>query len=282
MTRDELVRLLDAYFGTLSVRGDDWEEWFERVYPDPYWREFAEPGYDSRWNGLMVRGSDEVARAATCVFPSDRIVEQLAPVTFLFSEHPIDYADQPGFLPLARASFTRLRDLGISFYHVHAPIDHHPQVSPSRLCAAAIGVPVEDEYLPIAEGIPGGAAVIGASAAGLDELAARLQDAFGPEVPVRVARRRAGTDRAGRVAVVGGGGADREALEASLARGCETYVTGGVYTPWAEQFLALAENADVAVIDGTHYGTEKPPQIAMAAWFRRHGLDAEFIPDGPK
>jgi hypothetical protein len=31
-----------------------------------------------------------------------------------------------------------------------------------------------------------------------------------------------------------------------------------------------------------HYGMEKPPQIAMAAWFVRRGLPAEFFPDGPK
>ena len=96
-----------------------------------------------------------------------------------------------------------------------------------------------------------------------------------------IVRRRDGTDAAGRVAVVGGGGADREALEAALERGCETYVTGGVFTKWAEEFLALAESSGIAVVDGTHYGTEKPPQLAMVDWFRI-GLEAEFIPDGPK
>lgn len=282
MTRDDLVARLDAYFGTRDVRGDDWAGLFDLVYPDPYWREFAEPGYEGRWNGLLVSGADEVDRVATCVFPSDRVVGLLAPGTFLFSEHPIDYADEPGFLPLARASFERMRADGISFYHVHAPIDHHPEVSPSRLCAAAMGVPVEQEYLPIAEGIGGGAAVIGRSDATVDELAARLGAELGPDVPVRIVRRRAGTDRAGMVAVVGGGGADREALAESLARGCETFVTGGTFTRWAREFLALADDAGVAVIDGTHYGTEVPPQIAMAAWFRRLGLDAEFVPDGPK
>ena len=65
------------------------------------------------------------------------------------------------------------------------------------------------------------------------------------------------------------GGADREALEAALERGCETYVTGGVFTKWAEEFLALAESSGIAVVDGTHYGTEKPPQLAMVDWFRR-------------
>jgi putative NIF3 family GTP cyclohydrolase 1 type 2 len=280
--RDELIERLDAYFGTQSVRGDEWGDLFELVYPDPYWRDYAEPGYEGRWNGLLVRGADEVERVATCVFPSDRLVGLLEPGTFLFSEHPIDYGDEPGFLPLARETFARMRRDGISFYHVHAPIDHHPEVSPSRLCAAAMGVPVEEEYLPIAEGIGGGAAVIGDSEATLDELAGRLAAELGPEVPVTVVRRRSGTDAAGRVAVVGGGGADREALVESLARGCQSFVTGGVFTRWAAGFLALAEERDVAVIDGTHYGTEIPPQRAMVGWFRELGLEAQFIPDGPK
>jgi putative NIF3 family GTP cyclohydrolase 1 type 2 len=280
--RDELVGRLDAYFGTQAVHGDEWADLFELVYPDPYWREYAEPDYEGRWNGLLVRGADEVKRVATCVFPSDRVVGLVEPGTFLFSEHPIDYGDEPGFLPLARETFDRIRRDRISFYHVHAPIDHHPEVSPSRLCAAAMGVPVEEEYLPIAEGIGGGAAVIGDSDATLDELVERLAAELGPEVPVQVVRRRAGTAAAGRVAVVGGGGADREALEESLARGCQTFVTGGVFTRWAAEFLALAEERDVAVIDGTHYGTEIPPQRAMVGWFRELGLEAEFIPDGPK
>jgi putative NIF3 family GTP cyclohydrolase 1 type 2 len=282
MNRDRLVERLDAYFGTLGVHGDEWGDLFDLVYPVPYWREFAEPEYELRWNGLLVRGGDEVERVATCVFPSDRVIGLLEPGTFLFSEHPIDYADGPGFLPLSRESFERMRADGIGFYHVHAPIDHHPAISPSRLCAAAMGVPVEDEYLPIAQGIGGGAAVIGRSDSSLDELAARLQAYLGPEVPVRIVRRRPETNWAGRVAVVGGGGADRDALQASLERGCQTYVTGGVFTQWAKEFLALASEARVAVVDGTHYGTEKPPQLAMVDWFRELGLEAEFIPDGPK
>jgi putative NIF3 family GTP cyclohydrolase 1 type 2 len=282
MRRDDLVALLDAEFGTLAVRGDEWGDIMAQVYPDPYWRAFAEPGWEGRWNGLMVAGADEVVRAVTCVFPSDRVVGMLEAGTLLFSEHPVDYADEPGFLPLARASFEQMRDLGIGFYNVHAPIDHHPRISPSRLCADAAGVVIEDEFLPIAEGIPGGAAVIGPAAGTVDELAARLGAYLGPDVPVRIVRRRKGGDAAGRVCVVGGGGADREALEAALERGCETYVTGGTFTRWAAAFLELADRTGIAVVDGTHYGTEVPPQLAMVDWFRDAGLPAEFVADGPK
>ena len=201
----ELVAELDAYFRVPDVRGDDWSDAFEQVYPDPYWRDYVEPGWEGRWNGLSVRGGDDVRRAVTCVFPSDRIVAGLAPGTFLFSEHPLDFADEPGFLPLSPASFERMREDGISFYNVHAPLDMHPEVSPSRLCARGVGLESLVEYFPICEGIPGGAAVIGESGLTVDGLADALRSYLGPEILVHVLTR--SRSEAGRVAMVAGGGA---------------------------------------------------------------------------
>jgi putative NIF3 family GTP cyclohydrolase 1 type 2 len=285
---DDVVRELDSYFRVAEVRGDDWLSIFDQVYPDPYWREYVEPAYQGPWNGLMVRGGDEVERVVTCVFPSDRIVAGLEPGALLFSEHPLDFADVPGFLPLSRESFATLRERACGFYHVHAPLDMHPEVSPSRLCAQGVGLDGLEEFFPIAEGIPGGAAVIGDSRLTLEGLAEKLRDLLGSEIPVRVLTRP--REEAGRVAVVAGGGADRGALEEALRRGCETYVTGNVATNCSLEFVqegvrafrALADEAGVAVVDATHYGTEKPPQLAMVGWFTRLGLPAEFRPDGPK
>jgi hypothetical protein len=90
-----LVDELDLEYRVAAVRGDDWADIFAEVYPDPYWREYAEPGYEGRWNGLMVRGANEVAGAATCVFPSDAVIAAVDQGTFLFSEHPVDFADEP-------------------------------------------------------------------------------------------------------------------------------------------------------------------------------------------
>ena len=288
MRLDELVAALDAYFRTQDVRGDDWAPIFDFVYPEPYWRDFAEPGYEGRWNGLMVRGAADVPEVATCVFVSDRIVASLAPGTLLFSEHPVDLEDEPGFLPISRESFETMRARGVSFYHVHAPLDQHPEIAPSRLVAEGIGLARLEDYFPIAEGIPGGAAVIGDSELSLDALVERLGAFLGPEIPVRVVTRP--REETGRVAVVAGGGAQAEILEASLQRGCRTYVTGGVVTSCRiefvqeeiRDFLALAGEDGVAVVDATHYGLEKPPQLAMAEWFRARGVEARFVADGPK
>ena len=124
MQLDAIVAELDAYFRVPEVRGDDgWAAIFDAVYPGSYWRAFVEPGYEERWNGLHVRGADEVRAAATCVFPGDEVVAALEPGTLLFSEHPLDFADRPGFQPLARESFDELRAKGCSFYHVHLPLD---------------------------------------------------------------------------------------------------------------------------------------------------------------
>jgi hypothetical protein len=47
-------------------------------------------------------------------------------------------------------------------------------------------------------------------------------------------------------------------------------------------FLARADEAGLALVDATHYGTEKPPQLAMVGWFKRQGLPADFLPDVPR
>jgi len=288
MTVDELVARLDVYFRVAEVRGDSWSAGFEACYPEPYWRDYVEAAYETRWNGLMVRGAWQVERAVTCVFPSDAIIRALEPNSLLFSEHPLDFDEVSLFKPLSRATFERMRADGISFYHVHAPLDMHPEISPSRLVASGLGLEGLEEYGPIAKGISGGACIIGTTDASLDELSKRLQTVVGVDVPVQVVTRP--RERAGRVAVVAGGGANVDLLEQSLSRGCSTYVTGGAarrpkhafFGPKFDAFRALAAKHDIALIDGTHYGTEKPPQFAMVDWFRRLGLDARFEADGPK
>ena len=44
----------------------------------------------------------------------------------------------------------------------------------------------------------------------------------------------------------------------------------------------VADATGVTLIDAMHYGMEKPPQLAMVEWFRARGIDASFVPDGPK
>lgn len=284
----ELAQGLDAEFRVDLVTQDDWSELYGACYPDPYWRDYVEPGYEGRWNGLMVRGGGEVERAVTCVFPSDEIVDALEPRTLLFSEHPLDFADRPGFQPLARASFEALREKGGSFYHVHLPLDQHAALGPSRLLAAGLGLEETRDFAHTDPALPAGEAAIGDSPLSLEGIVARLHDFLGSDIPVHVLTR--ASEHAGRVAVAAGGGGHPELLREALDLGATTYVTGnaGTYCEveavQAEnrRFRSMAERAQVSVIDATHYGTERPPQLAMVDWFRTRGLPATFAENGPK
>lgn len=288
MVLREVVAALDTEFRVDRVTRDDWSEVYARCYPDPYWRDYVEPGYERSWNGLTVRGGDEVERAATCVFPSDEIVDALEPRTLLFSEHPLDFGDRPGYLPLARASFDELKAKQCSFYTAHLPLGQHPSLGPSRLLAAGLGLEAARDFCRTDPELPAGEAVVGESSATLEGLVARLRSFLGGDVPVHVLTRASG--HAGRVAVAAGGGGDPDVLRQALDLGATTYVTGnaGTYSEIEpaqalnRRFRALAERAQVSVIDATHYGTERPPQLAMVDWFRRLGLPARFFENGPK
>lgn len=251
MKLTELVHALDAYFRVGEV-GNDFA--WSILYPEPFWREFTELEYTTLWNGLMVRGSEEVRRAATCVFPTDQMVAALEPGTFLFSEHAADYTDVDGFFPLARSSFETIRERGISFYQVHLPLDVHPEVSPSRLCATGMGLTNLQECFRVCD-LPGGAMVVGQSTLTLDQLAQRLHAFLGEEVPVEVLSGLS-DQAAGCVAVAAGGGADPAALEEALRHGCTTYVSGNAATrcrlDFAQEglraFRARAAESGIAVI----------------------------------
>jgi hypothetical protein len=108
-------------------------------------------------------------------------------------------------------------------------------VSPSVLLGRALGLKAPQPFLPMARGLSGGGGVFGAFEGTVADLQRRLQAAIGPEVRVALgpwlgadeAQRRA----AGMVGLVAGGGASVEAVEAALAHGCTTYVTGNALSP---------------------------------------------------
>jgi putative NIF3 family GTP cyclohydrolase 1 type 2 len=280
----DLVRELDAWFAVDRVTHDDWSRAFGHAFADDGWRAALEPGFRERWNGLAVAGGN-VERVVTCVFPGDELVAELEPGTLLFSEHPLDYTDRGGFAAL---DFGALRERGCSLYAVHAPLYQHPTLAPSQLLAEGLGLEAVERFHPLDPGLPGGIAAIGGSGLTIDGLADRIRAFLGAPIPVHVLTRTAA--HAGRVAVVAGGGARCDLLAEALERGCTTYVTGNAATnsevarvrERVRAFRELADAEHVSLIDATHYGSERPSQLAMLDWFRRRGLPARFAENGPR
>jgi hypothetical protein len=129
---------------------------------------------------------------------------------------------------------------------------------------------------------------VGESPLSVDGLADRARAFLGADVPVHVLTRT--DERAGTVAVVAGGGARVDLLEAALAHGCTTYVTGNAATnsevarvqERVRAFRELADAEHVTLVDVTHYGSERPPQLLMRDRLERLGLPARFAENGPR
>ena len=245
---DELVDELDRYFRIAEVENDDWSPAFEDVYAEPYWRDYVEPGYEGKWNGLMVRGAGEVERVVTCVFPSDRIVGALEPGTLLFSEHPLDFADEPGFLPLSRESFATLKDAGLRLLPRARAAGHAPRgvavaaLRRGRRAGGARGV------LPDRRRDPGRRGDRRRQRA----LAGRAGRGVSRRTSGRRSRCTCSHGRATRPAASPSSraaGPTSTSSQASIERGCRTYVTGNAATncrlDWIqEKVRAFRELAD--------------------------------------
>ena len=104
MRRDELVERLDGYFGTRPCAGTSGATCSISSIPTRTGANTPTRGTRAAGTVCSCAAPTRCERVVTCVFPSDRVVGLIEPGTFLFSEHPIDYADEPGFLPLARES----------------------------------------------------------------------------------------------------------------------------------------------------------------------------------
>jgi putative NIF3 family GTP cyclohydrolase 1 type 2 len=186
-----------------------------------------------------------------------------------------------GLMPISHESLERMRNIGISLYSAHAPLDCHGSVSTSRALARALGVPADETF---AEYMGGDAGVIGEiEPEPFDGFLARVRNACS----VDCVDSKQTTDDVRRVAVVAGGAAFPGLMQEAADRGCDTYVTGDFRVrhggPWAEEhrpeFDAFIESVPLNLAGGSHYATESLVlQTDMIEVFRDLGLDAEFVP----
>jgi putative NIF3 family GTP cyclohydrolase 1 type 2 len=285
-TRD-LADRLDAFLRVDEYPPDDFAEIEEfcREANIPLER-YATPDFMRRHNGLMLHNADDVERVFTLVFPANEALEEVerraeGRTALIFTHHPMDFETSGrGLIPVGEAWLERLRDMGVSLYAAHAPLDCHDIVSTSRSLARAVGIRIED----VCAGYHGGhAGVVGA----IDETPL---EAFVDRVRAALAVDRIDLhkhwDTVRRVAVVAGGAAFPPMMQEAIDGGCDTYLTGDFRVrhggPWAEEHLpdfdAFVEKAPINLIGGSHFATEAEVlRHEMLGWFNSLRLPAEFV-----
>jgi putative NIF3 family GTP cyclohydrolase 1 type 2 len=206
------------------------------VYEDSgfHWRQLFEPDFVRRFNGLMLRGQEEVQTIFCAVLPTPQVLRdflaQARPGDLFFTHHPIDFEmGDPrgqygrGPLPIERDLLDQLVEKGCSFYAVHAPLDHNREISTSIAMEQALGAAYQHGLYPWQDYYNGSYCTISpTSTESLIETCLRVFNI--PYVVFTGVKH----DRIERIAIIPGGGDKVELIQEAEGAGAQALIGGEV------------------------------------------------------
>ncbi|HLZ47038.1 MAG TPA: Nif3-like dinuclear metal center hexameric protein [Candidatus Limnocylindria bacterium] len=218
-------------------------------------------------NGLLLRAAENVTRVAAAVNTSLHAITRakFADADLVLVHHTTwPHID----LELVPQKLDRLKDNGISLYGAHSALDGAPGFGNPDLLAAAVGVIVQERFLPYHGGMAG---IVGRHDRTFAQLVERTRDVLGVQIDAWE-----NVPSAKRVAIITGGGHLTSWLEGARQLGADTYITGEV-----TMFTKLyARERGINLIAGTHWATESFGVKALASQLEeRFGLPWIFIPE---
>lgn len=277
--REKIMRLetvaeqLDAFFGIKQLEKDPAMSRFVPMVYDPIkfdWQSYFEPEFTERFNGLMIKGNDQVGKVWCIVFPSNEVLTEILnkakPGDMIFAHHPVNMecgdplgVKGKGFLPVNLELLEQIKQKGLSFYACHAPLDYNEQISTSGAIAEAIGGTIVDRFYPYGNGFAG--VVCEVPQINTSQLIERLKVVTGIDYVDSVGVNR---DDIIRVSIIAGGGGDVEDIEAGEQQHVQCHI-GGEVTSKIDSERGLREQAKindhlpsvtVSVIGISHAGSE--------------------------
>jgi putative NIF3 family GTP cyclohydrolase 1 type 2 len=293
-----IEQFFDAYFRVEDVPADPAFSRFVPMAYDPTgfpWRDVFEPGFVRRFNGLMLRGRESVAKVWCVAFPSEEalapILAQAHPGDLIFSHHPIDMRcgdprGRPGagFIPISPRTLMRLTDQELSLYACHVPLDIHPEISTSDAIVHVIGGRVVEQFLPYGPGYAGRLCAIPSTA--LDALIETCRQAL--SLPYVDRQGNTAKDVVSRIAVVAGGGGDVVFYQEADRLGADCLIAGEVTSKIDNEFgrrkqaeiAAYLPSTQLAAVGLSHAGSEFLVMRELAPFIERQlGIQAEAVPE---
>lgn len=258
---------------------DEWSKYMEDI------SDFLTDNYKERSMGLVCDNAQDIDRVYTAVFPSDKVMQTILDRkekdALLFLHHPStwDIKNAPPVFHLMNRDLLReFRENRIAIYNLHVPLDNYSEYSSSATLARVLGI---TDLTPFFEYYGGLVAVFGKTEYGTMR---ELRERFTAEMGHRTSLYRYGSDeiKGNKVAVAAGGGNLVEILEEIAAAGVNTFVTGvTIKVESTDDAHDYASEKGINITGGTHYSTEKPACQAMCGYFRKLGLETEFIEGEP-
>lgn len=275
---------------------EDWdvekypEDWSFIVDEDEKLKREATPGFLKENRGLIFRNSDEVSKIYVACFPSTYVLKEIAKQgikdVLLVTHHPFDWNGVGmGFKKYTDEDYKLMKENRISLLFMHVPWDalrNEPdRVSTAYGTVKKLDMDVKGEYQEY-----GGATI---SLCGIlpvkkfADLVKYVEEKLGND---QLNVFNYGSNEVGLVGFVPGGGNDAESIEEAHQKGVNTYITGCTdrcQHPYsqnaAKEFLAKAKELKINVIGASHYLTEKWAMEQSMPYFKKLGVEAEFIED---
>lgn len=276
MNAQELYERLEKDF----IKPQFTDDWKQVITEDnaPYITE----QFKERNMGVVCDFAKDITKVFTAVFASEETMRKLiaADVTdaMLFVHHPADWdiTQNPIFIPMPKELLEEFKERRISIYNLHVPLDDEGPYSTSVTLAKALGVTPYKAFGPYHGALAG---VFGTTEDSLAQLHARYSQAVGHETSFYPY----GSEAIRKAAVIAGGGNDVEFLTLMAEEGADAFITGiTAKNDFSAAAHAFAKEHNISLLGGTHYSSEKFACIAMCEYFRKLGLNVEFVTETPK
>lgn len=234
--------------------------------------------------GLMCDFTDKINKVYTTVFLSDKVLSKILSdgVTnaMIFSHHPTnwDIKIHNGNYAATEKYIAELRDRNISIYILHHPLDNYGDYSTCKTLADSINLNIERPAFLYCGALCG---VIGTTAY---ENINELHNQFSKSMGHKTSLYQYGNEniKGEKIAVCPGGGNASFVINEMLSNDIKILVTGvTIVNDYSKETHSLEKEKHINVLGGTHYSTEKFAPMKMCEYFKKLGLQSEFIDDEP-
>ncbi|PEW86451.1 hypothetical protein CN446_29225 [Bacillus cereus] len=275
---------------------------FSRFLPATYdqiqfpWQQFFEATFVELFNGLMIRGTENVNTIFLAVFPTDDVLEkfisQSMPGDLLFMHHPIvmECGDPlgksgRGFTPISSKYLQAIKEKQLSIYTCHVPMDFHQTFGTSISIAKALQANVIEGF---AYGGPENEPVgliCEIDETTTEKLQKHLKKLFNIPYTDFEGKQH---DSIKKIAVIAGCGDVVSLMKEAEEKGAEAYITGEIHCHIDNDYgrhkysliMDYVKETNMSLIGVSHSASEYlVKETLMYDWFKENvGADVTLLP----
>jgi putative NIF3 family GTP cyclohydrolase 1 type 2 len=258
---------------------DDWARYMSEL------DDYLCSSFKERSMGLVCDFAEEINKVYSAVFPTEeimkKIIEDGAADAMLFLHHPSiwDIRRAPkSFYQMDKILLEKFRENRISIYNLHVPLDNFSEYSTSKTLANVLDLEIEKSFAEYRGGLCG---VIGKTKCNdVEELNNKFSQVLGHETRLYLYGENKIKD--GRIAIVAGGGNNKDTISEMLENDVKVLITGiSVNNEHSSETHRLEQENCINVLGGTHYSTERFACQRMCEYFEKLGLPSVFIEGEP-